>query len=396
MNKTISNKDFERAILSTVIFDEIKREEVLSSSLRKEDFYYPFHQKLFLSLQYLYEHSAIEESIIKEHLAKEFDEVQMLDVLAALPIANVDIYIKKLQEYSQLRQFKHLAYEILQKVDSQDAKLSDTMHLVHQGLDRVEEGGRDLFNIVSFDQIEAQEAKFICKSWLPFPKDTVSLVSAGGGVGKSFLLLQAAMRMVRDEKLKVFMWLSEDPLTLSKYRFEMIAKQILETDTLLFKKNLHLAGADSQTIHFLDESRAGVSVSSKFYQFKRALKEYDVIILDPLIAMFGADENNNAHARTFINLFTRWATKEKKTIIFIHHGTKNTSQSRGASAFVDAVRLVYRVELIKNEQGETKEDENRFIILDKDNNGAKKYLGSSKVKRQVFPKKRSVIEVEYE
>jgi replicative DNA helicase len=126
------------------------------------------------------------------------------------------------------------------------------------------------------------------------------------------------------------------------------------------------------------------------------LKLYDVIILDPLIAMFGADENNNAHARRFINLFTRWATKENKTIIFIHHGTKNSSQSRGASAFVDAVRLVYKVEHIKNDKGELQEDDKRWIILDKDNNGAKKYLGSSKVKRQIFPKKKSAIEIEYE
>jgi len=57
---------------------------------------------------------------------------------------------------------------------------------------------------------------------------------------------------------------------------------------------------------------------------------------------------------------------------------------------------VYRVEHIKNDAGETQEEENRFIILDKDNNGAKKYLGSGKVKRQVFPKKKSMIEIEYE
>jgi replicative DNA helicase len=192
------------------------------------------------------------------------------------------------------------------------------------------------------------------------------------------------------------MWLSEDALSLSKYRAEMIATNILESNIAVFSKNLHIAGADSETIHFLEESRAGVSVSPKFYQFKRMLKNYDVIILDPLIAMFGADENNNAHARAFINLFTRWATKEEKTIIFIHHGSKNSSQSRGASAFVDAVRLVYRVEVIKNEAGEIIEDDKRWILLDKDNNGAKKYLGSPKVKRQVFPKKRNIIEIEYE
>ncbi len=389
------NVDFERAVLSAVIYEPGAIEEISQFGLTKEDFYHPFHQKLFSTLEHLYEHSAIEEGIIKEHMGKAFDEVQMLDVLAALPVTNIVFYAEKIQEYARVRHFKQLGHQILQGVENENS-LSDTLHFVHEELEKIEEGSRDLFKIVSLADVEASEAEFVCKGWLPFPKNAVSMVSAGGGVGKSFLLLQAAMRMVRDEKLKVFMWLSEDPLSLSKFRFEMISKQLLETDTSMFRNNLHISGADSETIHFLEESRAGVTVNSKFYQFKRALKDYDVIILDPLIAMFGADENNNAHARKFVNLFTRWATKEGKTIIFIHHGTKNSSQSRGASAFVDAVRLVYRVEYIKNDAGEIQEDENRFIILDKDNNGAKKYLGSAKVKRQIFPKKKSVIEIEYE
>jgi len=395
MSNTKANQDYERAILSGIIFDPETLSLVQEQGLNSADFYYPFHRRLFISLEYLYENSAIEENIIKQYMGKEFDEVSMLDVLSAMPISNTSVYIDKVKEYAQLRDFKQLAHQILHKVE-QEENLDETLQLVHEELEKVEEGSRELFNIVTLDQVKAEEAEFICKSWLPFPKDTVSLVTAGGGVGKSFLLLQAAMRMIRDEKLKVFMWLSEDALSLSKYRSEMIAFNILESDISMFSKNLHIAGADSETIHFLEESRAGVNVSSKFYQFKRMLKNYDVIILDPLIAMFGADENNNAHARKFINLFTRWATKEKKTIIFIHHGTKNSSQSRGASAFVDAVRLVYRVEHIKNDKGEILEEQNRYVILDKDNNGAKKYLGSSKVKRQVFPRKKNVIEIEYE
>jgi len=389
------NKDYERAILSGIIFDPKTMDAMQEAGLCSTDFYYPFHQALFKSLEYLYEYSAIEESIIKQYMGKAFDEVAMLDVLSAMPVSNTKIYMDKVQEFAKLRDVKRLAHKILQNVD-EDEDLNATLHLVHEELEKVEEGNRALFNIVTLDQIQAEEAAFICKRWLPFPKHTVSLVTAGGGVGKSFLLLQAAMRMIRDEKLKVFMWLSEDALALSKYRSEMIATHILESNIDVFSKNLHIAGADSETIHFLEESRAGVSVSATFYQFKRMLKNYDVIILDPLIAMFGADENNNAHARKFINLFTRWATKEKKTIIFIHHGTKNSSQSRGASAFVDAVRLVYRVEVIKNDVGEITEDDKRWILLDKDNNGAKKYLGAQKVKRQVFPRKKSMIEIEYE
>ena len=395
MNIKTANIDYERAILSSIVFNPEILVKVQKYGVCSGDFYHPFHTRLFEALEHLYEHAAIEESIIQQHMGKTFDEVAMLDVLSALPITQVEIYTKKIKEFSQLRDFKRLAHQILQEIDKEES-LSDTIHLVHKELERVEEGSSELFNITTLDQIKAEEAKFICKSWLPFPKNTVSLVTAGGGVGKSFLLLQAAMRMIHDEKLKVFMWLSEDALTLSKYRSEMIARDILKLDINTFVKDLHIAGADSETIHFLEESRAGVKVNSQFYQFKRMLKAYDVIILDPLIAMFGTDENNNAHARKFINLFTRWATKEDKTIIFIHHGTKNSSQSRGASAFVDAVRLVYKVEYIKNDNNELEEEDKRWIILDKDNNGAKKYLGSEKVKRQIFPPKKNVIEIEYE
>lgn len=387
---------FERAILSTIIYNPESFKEVFGAGLKQEDFHIPFHRILFRTLEHLYENSAIEESIIKEHLGKEFDEQLMLEVMATYPVTNLSFYVQKLQEYTRLRQFKQLAHQILQSMD-ENKNAEDILHLIHQEVEKTEEGGRELFKISSFGEIQAEDAEFVCKSWLPFPKNTVSMVSAGGGVGKSFLLLQAAMRMVRDEKLKVFMWLSEDPLGLSRSRFEMIATQILETDVLVFEKNLHIVGADAETIHFLEENRGNISVNSKFYQFKRILSAYDVIILDPLIAMFGADENNNAHARMFINLFTRWATKEKKTIIFIHHGTKNSSQSRGASAFVDAVRLVYRVEYIRNEKGDISEDESRYVLLDKDNNGSKKYLGALKVKRQIFPQKRkSMIEIEYD
>jgi len=317
MSNAIANQDYERAILSGMIFDPVSIDKVQEQGLSAEDFYYPFHIRLFTALEHLYEHSAIEESIIKQHMGNDFDEVAMLDVLSAMPISNTEVYIDKVKEYAQLRDFKQLAHQILHKVE-QEENLNATLQLVHDELEKVEEGSRELFNIVTLDQVKAEEAEFICKSWLPFPRNTVSLVTAGGGVGKSFLLLQAAMRMIRDEKLKVFMWLSEDALSLSKYRSEMIASNILESDISTFSKNLHIAGADSETIHFLEESRAGASVSSKFYQFKRMLKNYDIIILDPLIAMFGADENNNAHARKFINLFTRWATKENKTIDYLH------------------------------------------------------------------------------
>ena len=109
---------------------------------------------------------------------------------------------------------------------------------------------------------------------------------------------------------------------------------------------------------------------------------FECVILG--IAFFGADENNNAHAKLFMQLYTKWASDEDKTIIFIHHSTKNTSQSRGASAFVDAARAVYEVERIKDKDGKDIDSPKRKVTLTKDNYRASKYFGGFSKEIQVF------------
>ncbi len=85
--------------------------------------------------------------------------------------------------------------------------------------------------------------------------------------------------------------------------------------------------------------------------------------------------------------------KRRKNYYLHTAWNKELKSEQAAIAFVDAVRLVCRVEIIKNDAGEMIEDDMRWILLDKENNGAKKYLGIQKVKRQVFPRKKSVIEI---
>jgi len=244
----------------------------------------------------------------------------------------------------------------------------------------------ELFETSDITSIQAEEADFICKSWLPFPKKTVSLISAPGGSGKSWMVLQLMMRHLIDTPTaKAFAWLSEDPTGLTAHRAEKIASSIVAKPLLNFKGRLVIS--NSPTIQVLIEQGRGIEVNAFFTDFKKSLREYDLIILDPLIAFFGADENNNAHARKFMQLFTEWAAKENKTIIFIHHSTKNTTQARGASAFTDAVRLVYEVSVVTDKKGEVDETRShlRKISLTKDNYGAAKLLGGKIVSRQIFP-----------
>lgn len=384
MESNLYNLEYEKTILSSIIFDPKKIEECQSLGLKPIEFYLPSFQDIYEVVVYLHENKVVDEEVIKREMGNNFDEQVMLQVLSANPSSNILFYIQNIKEAYQLRVAELLAIKIKQSIRDNQG-YNEVLKVLNNGLSNLEQENRSLININSISKIEAKEAEFIGKSWLPFPKRAVSLVTAGGGVGKSFLLLQAALRMIDEDDAKVFMWLSEDPVELSKFRYEMIVNKVLQGDKQKYKDNLDIAGSDSETIHFLEEDRNKVAVSGLFYQFKSMMKGYDVVILDPLIAMFGGDENNNAHAKKFINLFARWATVENKTIIFIHHGTKNTAQSRGASAFVDAVRLVYQIEVIKNDSDEQVENHLRLITLAKDNNGAKKYLGGLKTKRQIFP-----------
>ena len=133
-------------------------------------------------------------------------------------------------------------------------------------------------------------------------------------------------------------------------------------------------------------------INPLFYKLKNSLKDVEFIILDPLIAFFGGDENNNSQAREFMNLLTEWADKEDKAILVVHHNNKSTTGGiRGASAFVDAVRLQY--ELIKEDEKENanpnKEttpmpDNYRKIIIQKDNWGVERILKTRIVDIQIF------------
>lgn len=384
--------EFEQAILSSLLFENRLIEQTMSLGLRAGHFTHPFREELYALLLSMHS-EGVDEQIVKQKFGSSLDESEFIAIISSNPISNLDYYVNQIIEAASLREARQVALEIIEDT-SKNTSFEKVLVTLNSSLERLQQRSGSFLQMYGMNEIDAQEAEFLCKSWLPFPKKAVSLISAGGGVGKSFLMMQAAMRMVIEDNVKVFMWLSEDPLSLSKYRFDLIANEILKKDTSTFSETLKISGSDSETVHFMEEDRAGLHVSASFYQFKKLLSAFDVIILDPLIALFGGDENSNTQARQFINLFTRWATQEDKTIIFIHHSTKNSSQSRGASAFVDAVRLVYQVDLVKNKEGKQIEKENRQIYLAKDNNGAKKHLDSFEFKRQIFPRTKEEVILE--
>ena len=231
-------------------------------------------------------------------------------------------------------------------------------------------------------EVQATMPEFYLRDFLPLPKQAITLISASGGSGKSFLCLQLAMRLINSgEAKRVLLWLSEDPAGVSRYRACELLKEV---------EGISIGDNDFTGLDVIDEPPTDSNFLNP--KFSENLKDYDVVFIDPLIAFFRGDENNNSQARLFMNMINRAAKENNQTFVVVHHSTKpmkdQESRTRGASAFIDAVRLCY--ELRTPDVNAENTPWLRDIYAVKDNFGAGQFLqGNSEKGRyaviQVLP-----------
>ena len=394
MQKQTYNLNIESALLSSLIFnpDLLKK---YAEKMSEELFFQPQHRKIFTTINELYSNGKqIDEEILHNILGDEYENI-LINILASTPLSILDGYIEVLQDLSVKREIQRVTLELGKALASGESGIKLKALLTTLDEEITSKQNIELLEIEPLCAIEEKEVEFIVKSWLPIPKRTVSLVTAPGGTGKSWFIMQLAIRAILEKSAeKVFLWLSEDPKEVSKHRFRRIMQKVVKSDDTTIEEKILIS--DSPTIQFLYEDQRRIEVSPLFLLFKSKMASYDLIILDPLIAFYGTDENNNSSARRFMQLFTDWANKENKTIIFIHHSTKNTTQSRGASAFVDAVRTVYEIDRIRDKDGNLEESNKRLVKLTKDNYGISTLLQSSSVERELFPPRVLHQQIEYQ
>ena len=398
---TFYNYDLETTILSSFILDD----RILFPNINPDIFYNPIHKLIYQAMVALNKQGAsIDEVLIKNHLVNKLNididiaEEHLIKILSTTPTLSINNYIDILEDLRKKRDIKTTLIKLNQEL-LENKSANELESSLLKNVEKItNNSSTKLFKMTPASFIEAKDSDFITKEFIPVPKKTVTIFSAGGGTGKTSLLLQLAMHyLYENPKEKAFCWLSEDPLGLTKHRLNHVISGLYPkgNDTLH-----RLILSEDLTYPTLLESNRNINVNPLFYKMKLMLKDFKLIILDPLIAFYGGDENNNAQAKLFMQLFTKWAAEEDKTIIFIHHSTKNTSQSRGASAFVDAARAVYEIEKIKNDDGEEVNTTLRKVSLTKDNYRASKYFGGYSKNIQVFPSEKSIknqpiLEVEY-
>ena len=210
------------------------------------------------------------------------------------------------------------------------------------------------------------------------------MISSEGGVGKSYLAIQLAIRIaIENLKYRILFWSTEDMLPNIKKRMEDIWYSFLlgynEMKPIIFSQ-INIIGAEAGAIYF---DRLN---NTEKNQLKQEMLHYDVIILDPLIAFYSGEENSNAEARKFMEFLRSIIVKKMMSIILIHHHNKNNT-TRGASAR-DTVRLLYTVKTIEiDKKSKYIDPVKRNIFVDKDNLGVTNILKTNNLIKSIIPKK---------
>ncbi len=236
--------------------------------------------------------------------------------------------------------------------------------------------------ITKLCDVKKTKPEFYLENFLPIPKSAITLLSANGGSGKTFLAIQTALQLVKNmKKAKVLLWLSEDDKGIVKYRTELIIKSILDNSYT------------DINIDIIDDMPEHLEPQNKDI-YKDIFAPYNLIIIDPLIAFYGGDENSNTQARFFMNMLNDIARKNIQSVLIIHHSTKPSKDkevnTRGAGAFVDACRLAYEITSIEDETSIKR------VNITKDNYGVKQLINADFKDIKILPYDSNFVKIEYE
>jgi RecA-family ATPase len=197
------------------------------------------------------------------------------------------------------------------------------------------------------------------------PSKIVSAVIAAGGTGKSFLAMHIAISVASGTSLfgkfvvkapaKVVFISGEDDTTELQRRLHKAAKGLSAEARTNINENLHFIDLADSVELFTEKNLKGevseTDVPSRLCeQIQGAIgDQIGLVVIDPVARFRGGEENLAADTTRYVQSLQTFRDRLSTCVLALHHVNKIAGQtgsqnnSRGSSAFIDGVRLVYQL-----------------------------------------------------
>ncbi len=216
------NIDIERGILSAILFDG-KVYEDIAAILKPNDFYLPFHQVVFETMEELYKKDLpIDEIFLRDELKKKkrFDEESFLEIIGTTPVERVEAYSKELKDLATKRELIHFSNEIKKIVLEEDKRAVEEVEDIQSKLFAIATSNlagdfKNSLNVVKdtikFIQLQAAKKNRIVtgldtgfielnRKTSGFGEGDLIIIAARPSMGKTAYALNLALNVIKQDK----------------------------------------------------------------------------------------------------------------------------------------------------------------------------------------------------
>lgn len=215
-------------------------------------------------------------------------------------------------------------------------------------------------------------------------RGAVTLVAGMGSAGKSSLMVGWAVALAFAEPLgrfqptaaaKVVLYNVEDDQHEQRRRLSAALRPIGRNALDLAGRIIRCGPRDIGTLIERDATTGEIHTTDAWNDLVRLIADTrpDVVVLDPLVELHTAEENDNTALRSVIAKFRALAQQHQIAVVLVHHARKGSVAGdmdgvRGAGSLVGAARSVFTVTPMTEEEavdlGLNVETRRRFVRVD--------------------------------
>ena len=227
---------------------------------------------------------------------------------------------------------------------------------------------------ITVDAEPWSEADIPLRPWLAkgyLLRGAVTVVSGPGSAGKSSLMIAWCIALALERQYGKFHPVSpmtiltynvEDDAIEQKRRLSATLRQFSAVPEDLCNRVVRIAPTEIGTVFERDEFTGRLKPTAAMTQLQAEIiqRKPDVVILDPLVELHDAEENDNTAIRAVLAQFRRLAELHSVAVVLLHHTRKGSAASpgdpdtiRGASAIVGAARIVLTLSTMTADEAAT-------------------------------------------